>query len=85
MRRAAELYSGKIVSLRPLIDDLLWDGLTMLIANPKAGKFWLTLQCAVFIAGDRKVEGMTALDHGTVFLETTCSSFTSRNGPRLRD
>ncbi len=35
---ATELYRGQIVTLRPLFEDLLWDGLTMLIARPKAGK-----------------------------------------------
>ena len=38
---ATELYRGEIVALRPLFEDLLWDGLTMLIARPKAGKSWL--------------------------------------------
>jgi AAA domain/Winged helix-turn-helix DNA-binding len=63
---AAEFYKGEIVPLRPLLKDLLWDGLTMLIARPKAGKSWLTLQCAVQVAGGRQVDGMTALDHGPV-------------------
>ena len=64
---ATELYRGQIVSLRPLFENLLWDGLTMLIARPKAGKSWLTLQCAVHVAGGRQVDGMTAVDHGPVF------------------
>jgi AAA domain len=63
---ATELYQGQIVTLRPLFEDLLWDGLTMLIARPKAGKSWLTLQCAIHIAGGRELDGMTAVDHGPV-------------------
>lgn len=63
---AAELYRGDIVRLRPLFQDLMWDGLTMLVAKPKTGKSWLALQCAVHIAGGRQVEGMTALDTGPV-------------------
>jgi DNA-binding transcriptional ArsR family regulator len=63
---ATELYRGQIVSLRPLFENLLWDGLTMLIARPKAGKSWLTLQCAVHVAGGRQVDGITAIDHGPV-------------------
>jgi len=63
---AAELYRDQIVTLRPLFEDLLWDGLTMLIARPKAGKSWLTLQCAVHVAGGRQVEGITAVDRGPV-------------------
>jgi DNA-binding transcriptional ArsR family regulator len=38
----------------------------MLIARPKAGKSWLTLQCAVHVAGGRQVDGITAIDHGPV-------------------
>jgi AAA domain/Winged helix-turn-helix DNA-binding len=63
---AAELYRDQIVTLRPLFEDLLWDGLTMLIARPKAGKSWLTLQCAVHVAGGRQVDGITAVDRGPV-------------------
>jgi RecA-family ATPase len=64
---ATELYQGQIVALRPLFEGLLWDGLTMLIARPKAGKSWLTLQCAVHIAGGRRqVDGVTAVSNGPV-------------------
>jgi DNA-binding transcriptional ArsR family regulator len=63
---ATELYRGQIVTLRPLFEGLLWDGLTMLIARPKAGKSWLTLQIAVTVAGGLQVDGMTALEHGAV-------------------
>jgi DNA-binding transcriptional ArsR family regulator len=63
---ATELYRGQIVTLRPLFEGLLWDGLTMLIARPKAGKSWLTLQCAVHVAGGRQVDGITAVDRGPV-------------------
>jgi hypothetical protein len=38
----------------------------MLIARPKAGKSWLTLQCAIHIAGGRQLDGVTAVDRGTV-------------------
>jgi hypothetical protein len=63
---ATELYRGQVVTLRPLFEGLLWDGLTMLIARPKAGKSWLTLQFAVHVAGGQEVDGITALDHGPV-------------------
>jgi DNA-binding transcriptional ArsR family regulator len=63
---AAELYNGTIATLRPLFEELAWDGLTMIIARPKAGKSWLTLQAAIHIAGGPEVEGITALDHGPV-------------------
>jgi len=63
---ATDLYRGQIVTLRPLFQDLLWDGLTMLIARPKAGKSWLTLQFAVQVAGGPQVAGITAIEHGPV-------------------
>ena len=63
---ARDLYEGQIVTLRPLLKDLLWDGLTMLVARPKAGKSWLTLQAAVQVAGGREVPGIRALSTGPV-------------------
>lgn len=61
---ATELYRGKIPILRPLLQGLLWDGLTMLIARPKAGKSWLTLQLAISVAGGSPVQGTTLVEHG---------------------
>jgi len=52
--------------LRVLFDDLLWDGLTMFIARPKAGKSWFTLQLAICVAGGRPVEGIKAAECGPV-------------------
>jgi DNA-binding transcriptional ArsR family regulator len=63
---ATELYNGEVVRLRQLMEGLIWDGLTMIVAKPKAGKSWLMLQAAVQIAGGPDIEGVTALDHGNV-------------------
>ena len=63
---AAELYSGQIVRLRPLLEGLIWDGLTMVVAKPKAGKSYLMLQAGVQVAGGPAIDGVTALDHGPV-------------------
>ncbi len=63
---ASELYTGRVARLRPLLEELLWDGLTMLVAKPKAGKSWLTLQLAIYIAGGRGVDGIVAVDSGPV-------------------
>ena len=63
---AAELYRGEIVASKPLFKDLAWNGLTMLVARPKAGKSWFTLQAAIQVAGGPEIEGVTALDHGPV-------------------
>jgi len=66
MVSASELYSGEMRRLPMLLEDLLWDGLTMLIAKPKAGKSWLMLQIAAYIAGGSYIEGVEALDQGPV-------------------
>jgi DNA-binding transcriptional ArsR family regulator len=63
---AIDLYQGNITQLRALFDDLLWDGLTMFIARPKAGKSWLTLQLAICVAGGRPVDGIQAAECGPV-------------------
>lgn len=63
---ATELYQGEVVTLRPLFEGLAWDGLTMIIARPKAGKSWLMLQAAIHVAGGREIEGINAVDHGPV-------------------
>jgi hypothetical protein len=80
---AAELYDAEIAPLRPLFANLLWDGLTMLVAKPKAGKSWFTLQCAVAVAGGRVVTGATALDCGTV-LYAALEEPKARTQSRLR-
>src|ERR1700686_3986111 len=63
---ALELYQCQIVRLRPLFENLLWDGLTMFVAKPKAGKSCLTLQMAICVAGGRTVEGLTPTETGFV-------------------
>lgn len=80
---AAELYRGHVATLRPLFEGVLWDGLTMLIARPKAGKSWLTLQFALHVSGGRQVDGLTALDRGPV-LYAALEEPKSRTMARLR-
>ena len=63
---ATALYAGQVTTLRMLLDSLLWNGLTMLVARPKAGKSWLTLQAAIQIAGGRAIDGVEALENGPV-------------------
>jgi biotin operon repressor len=63
---ASELYRGQVVSLRPLIDGLLWDGLTLFVAKPKAGKSWATLQLAIMVAGGPCIPGLSPLADGPV-------------------
>jgi DNA-binding transcriptional ArsR family regulator len=80
---ATELYAGKIIEPRALIADLLWDGLTMLVAKPKAGKSWLTLQIAVYVAGGQDVEGIACIETGAV-LYAALEEPESRTISRLR-
>src|ERR1035437_9394418 len=58
---AAELYAGQVVRLRPLLEGLIWDGLTMIVAKPKAGKSYFMLQAAVHVAGGRSEEHTSEL------------------------
>ncbi len=80
---AADLYAGNVVRLRPLFKDLLWDGLTMLIARPKAGKSWLTLQAAIHVAGGPRIPGVNSTETGTV-LYIALEEPESRTMARLR-
>jgi hypothetical protein len=80
---ATELYAGKFVALRMLLEFLLWSGLTMLVARPKAGKSWLTLQIAVHIAGGRPLCGVTAFETGPV-LYVALEEPKARTASRLR-
>jgi hypothetical protein len=78
-----ELYRGQAVTLAMLLDGLLWAGLTMLVARPKAGKSWLTLQMAVQIAGGLAIEGVSALKTGPV-VYCALEEPSSRTMARLR-
>lgn len=68
---AAALYAKPIVRPRVLLADasgygILVDGLTMLVARPKAGKSWFTLQCGIHVAGGPGIQGVDARDAGLV-------------------
>ena len=78
-----ELYQGQIIALPMLLESLLWAGLTMLVAKPKAGKSWLTLQIAVQIAGGRPLEGVKGLGYGPV-LYCALEEPAARTKARLR-
>src|SRR5260370_20958560 len=62
----AELYTGEMVRLRPLLDGLIWDGLTMIVAKPKPGKSWLMPGAAVQVAVGPGIEGVAAHGRGPV-------------------
>lgn len=81
---ATELYQGQVVTLRPLFEGLAWDGLTMIVARPKAGKSWLMLQAGIHVAGGRVIDGITAVDHGPV-LYCALEEPAARTMARLRN
>ncbi len=72
MTTAAQLYATEPVELRPiLLDDtkkkgVLWDGLTLMFAKPKAGKSWLALQASIAVAGGPGINGLSAVETGPV-------------------
>ncbi len=63
---AFDLYKGEVKPLKMVLGGLLYDGLTMLVARPKAGKSWLTLQIAIALAGGREIEGVQVVAPGPV-------------------
>jgi DNA-binding transcriptional ArsR family regulator len=80
---ATDLYNSNIIPAKCVFDDLLWDGLTLLVAKPKAGKSWLVLGCAVATAGGRQVPGITSSGHGPV-LYGALEEPRARTASRLR-
>ena len=80
---ATALYAGEIKTLKMFLDSLLWAGLTMLVARPKAGKSWLTLQAAIQLAGGPAITGVEALEIGPV-LYAALEEPPSRTMGRLR-
>ena len=80
---ATALYAGEIKTLKMFLVSLLWAGLTMLVARPKAGKSWFTLQAAVQLAGGPAIAGVEALEIGPV-LYAALEEPPSRTMGRLR-
>lgn len=80
---AGELYNGQIQQLQPLVDGLLYDGLTMLVAKPKDGKSWLALQLSIAVASGRALDGIELRETGTV-LFVALEESSARTANRLR-
>lgn len=80
---AAELYVTQNAELRPLVEGLLYDGLTMLIAQPKTGKSWLALQLSVAVSGGRPLDGIAVRETGRV-LFVALEEPPARTANRLR-
>jgi DNA-binding transcriptional ArsR family regulator len=80
---ATELLERDLPILRPLVPGVLHDGLSMLVARPKAGKSWLTLQLAIQTAGGPSIPGIQMIDAGPV-LYAALEEPASRTMMRLR-
>jgi hypothetical protein len=80
---AASLYHSEIQELQPLVDGLLYDGLTMLVAKPKDGKSWLALQLSIAIAGGKPIDGIAHRETGIV-LFAALEEPAARTSNRLR-
>lgn len=80
---ALDLYLQPFNPPRALIDGLLYEGLTLLTARPKAGKSWLVLQLAIAASGGGGMPRFTFNDRGTV-LYYALEESTSRTQLRLR-
>lgn len=54
---AVKIYNGNYPEPTPLIDPILYPGLTILGGRPKVGKSWLALQLALAIASGGRLAG----------------------------
>jgi hypothetical protein len=61
-----ELYHREIEDLNPLVDGLLYEGLTILAGRPKSGKSWLALQLALGVIQESSFAGLRVHEGGKV-------------------
>ncbi len=80
---AMDLYRESADELRPVVENLLVDGLTLFAGRQKSGKSWLALQLAIAISGGRDLEGVSICDRGPV-LFGALEEPKARTGARLR-
>jgi hypothetical protein len=84
VRSGLDLFASETRTVRALTEPrLLYDGLTMLAAQQKAGKSWQSLQFAIAIAGGPSIAGLQILEHGPV-LYGALEEPAARTANRLR-
>jgi archaellum biogenesis ATPase FlaH len=63
---ADDLYHRDIPLLQPMVDGLLFKGLTILAGRPKEGKSWLALQLALGVVSESSFAGLRINEPGRV-------------------
>jgi AAA domain/Winged helix-turn-helix DNA-binding len=79
-----EVYNSEFAAPEAIIDRLLYPGLTIFVARPKAGKSWLALQIAVAIASGAALGGSLRVNRTGRVLYLALEESQARTAPRLR-
>jgi AAA domain len=83
-KSAFEIYNGVHEEPKPLIEGLLFAGLTILAARPKTGKSWLAMQIAIALANDTPLGGKLRVYKPGRVLYIALEEKERRTAPRLR-
>lgn len=81
---AFDVYHSEFKEPEPLIDRLLFPGLTIFVARPKVGKSWFALQIAMAIAKNSALAGSLRVRKPGKVLYLALEESQARTAPRLR-
>ncbi len=81
---AFEVYNSEFKEPEPIIDSLLYNGLTIFVARPKVGKSWFALQIAIAIANGTSLAGCLRVRKPGRVLYIALEESQRRTAPRLR-
>ena len=81
---AFEVYNSSFKEPEPIIDRLLFAGLTIFVARPKVGKSWFALQIAIAIANSTMLAGCLRVRKPGKVLYLALEESQARTAPRLR-
>ncbi len=79
-----EVYNSEFKEPEPIIDSLLYNGLTIFVARPKVGKSWFALQIAIAIANGTNLAGCLRVRKPGRVLYIALEESQRRTAPRLR-
>jgi len=79
-----DIYNSEFKEPEPLIDRLLFAGLTIFVARPKVGKSWWALQIAIAIANSTMLGGHLRVRTPGKVLYLALEESQARTAPRLR-
>lgn len=79
-----EVYHSEFAEPEPIIDRLLFPGLTIFVARPKVGKSWLALQIAVALTKSTLLAGCLRVRKTGKVLYLALEESQARTAPRLR-